>query len=230
MAQNSFKNIWGAANSNVDQQRSDIFLINLAFPSVMTAGNGATGSAGLWQDTCQFAVQDFPFPERTRDTLHIKYLNQTNNVPGADTPLGPINMTVRWAFQQQTAEMLERWFQLVANSQTGGIAIPSQIKSSGYFYWLVPNMAVQANTDNADGTNVYINGGAYYLEGLYCQGLTPSRADMTQSGLTTLAFQLMADRYYPIDASDLTVQLQPTTALQLGVSTAGLTLGSISGG
>ncbi len=204
MPAQKFKNMWAAQGSATDQQRSDLFILNLQFPSVLNVGGGKAG-VNLWESECGFAVENFPFPERDREMTGIKYLNQTNFMIGADTPSAPINIAVRWAFNRRTAELIERWNWLISNPRTGGVALTSAVKSTGMFYWLVPNMARQANIDDVTDSNTMSLGAAYYLEGVLPKSLKPSDANMVQSGGVTLQFGLQIDRYYPSKPSDLTV-------------------------
>jgi hypothetical protein len=204
-----FKNVWGTANSNVDPLRSDLFLVDLKFPAILNTGGTAPGNVGLWESECQFAVRDFPFPNAAVETIPVKYLQQTNHTVGADAPTAPIDMQVRWAFQRRTAELLTRWSWLIHNPITGGVAITSQVKSRGRFSYLVPNMAVQSNPDNTDGTNVMLKGPQYTLEGVFPVNVKPTNSDMAQAGLVELTFSLSVDRYYPKTPDALTFQLAP---------------------
>ena len=88
----------------------------------------------------------------------------------------------------------------------------SAVKTIGYFYWLVPNMAVQANVDVSDplatAANTFDKIKAYKLEGVLVKGLKPSNADTSQSNNTVeLAFGLQIDRYYPDNPDDLVYNL-----------------------
>lgn len=203
MAQLKFKNSFGASSPNgIDQQRSDLFAVSLKFPTALNVGGGVS-SAGLWESDVAFAVSAFPFPDRTREMLPVKYLNQTNFQIGADTPMTPINMSVRYVFNRRMGDLLERWNWLCSNPRTGGVALTSAVKTSGNFFWLQPNMARQVNIDDPSDTDVMLNGGAYYLEGCLVQNLKPSDANMEQTGLVSLTFGLQIDRYYPMKTTDL---------------------------
>ena len=206
-----FKNVWGAANSNVDPLRGDLFLIDLKFPSLLNTGSQAPGSVGLWESECQFAVKEFPFPNREVDTIDVKYLQQTNHVIGADAATAPIDIIVRWAFQRRTAELLTRWCELITNPITGGVAITSQVKTHGRFSYLIPNMTVQADPDLTSGVNVMLKGPQYWLEGCFPKSIKPSNSDMATASLVELTFTLSVDRFYPLNVTDLTynVNSQP---------------------
>ncbi len=195
MAQ-KFKNIWGSQGMNTDPQRSDLFYVKLAIPSFLT-------NAGSWDDDIGFAVEKFPFPERTRETIPIKFLQQTNHILGADTATAPISITVRHAFNRRTAEILERWHWLISNPKTGGVALTSDVKTNGIFQWQVPNVAYR-DVDNAVEANAMSVGAQYTLEGCFPTGLKPSDADMATGGLVTLSFNLSVDRYYPDSPDKLT--------------------------
>ena len=195
------KNMWGAARSNVDSQRKDLFVVSLQYPPALGAG-----SANIWDSECAFAVESFPFPPRDRNMLPTKYLNQTNFQIGEDLASTAIEIKVRYAFNRRTAELLEQWNRLISNPLTGGVALTSAVKSDGYFYWLVPDMARSFNPQDISGTPALDYGGAYFLEGCVPKGFHPAEsADMTQAGLVTLTFSLQIDRYYPINPADLTV-------------------------
>ncbi len=204
MPAQKFKNMFAAQGSGTDQQRSDLFVVNLQFPSLLNVGGGVAGT-NLWESECGFAVESNPFPDRSREMIGIKFMNQTNFMIGPDTPSQPINFTVRWAFNRRTAELLERWHWLMSNPRTGGVALTSAVKTTGMFYWLVPNMARQANIDDVTDADTMSLGASYFLEGCLVQNLKPSDANMTQSGGVTLSFGVQIDRYYPRRPADLTV-------------------------
>lgn len=204
MPAQKFKNMFAAQGSGTDQQRSDLFILNLQFPSVLNVGGGVPGT-NLWESECGFAVEANPFPERDREMIPIKYLQQTNFMLGADTPTAPITIPVRYAFNRRTAELLERWHWLMSNPRTGGVATTSAVKSTGMFYWLVPNMARQANVDDVTDADTMSLGASYFLEGVLVKSLKPSDANMTQSGGVTLQLGIQIDRYYPRKPTDLRV-------------------------
>lgn len=194
------KNIWGSAGSNLDQQRGDLFRIAINLPP-------ALGGSSRWDSAIQFAVKSFPFPTREREMIPIKYLNQTNYQLGADTGSGTIEIPIRYAFNQDTAKILEQWHWMHSHPGTGGVALTSRIKANGYFYWLIPNLdptKVPESVTEAASANLMIDGGAYALEGVMVKGLKPSDADMESSNnLVFLNLTLQIDRYYPINPSDL---------------------------
>ena len=101
MARLNFKNTFGSQNSKLDLQRVDLFKVTLVLPSAL----------GLdWTENVEFAVEQFPFPERSREMIQVKYMQQTNFLIGGDTPTPAIDIPVRYAFAQRTAEALEKWF------------------------------------------------------------------------------------------------------------------------
>lgn len=203
MGRKTFKNIWGSAGGQTDQQRSDLFLIDMKFPSGLNMGRGQASSAALWEQEVQFAIKDFPFPERSREMLPVKWLNQTNHQIGADTPTAPVDIAVRYAFNRRTAELLERWSWATSNPNTGGVAQTSAIKTSGWFYWLVPNMPEMLNVeDNGASADVMLKGPAYFLEGVLVRGFKPTGATL-ETGLVDLTFSLSIDRYYPKPLSSI---------------------------
>jgi hypothetical protein len=201
MALVQVKNNWGSQGTGLDPVRPDLFRISLAIPPLVLGGG-----ANLWDSQISFAVAKFPFPAREREMIPIKYLNQTNFVIGGDVATTPVDMSVRYAFNQRTVEILERWHQLTSNSQNGGVALTSEVKTSGYFWYQVPNMPVVA--DPTDTSNqALMDGPRYFLEGVLIRGLKPAEdADMTQGNQTVMMnFSLQIDRYYPVDPSDLSV-------------------------
>jgi len=197
-----FRNAWGSADSNLDQQRQDLFRVSINLPP-------ALGANSAWNQKVEFAVSKFPFPARSREVVPIKYLNMTNFQIGADTPTDAIEMTVRYAFNQETATVLEKWHWMTSHPGSGGVALTSLIKANGTFWWLVPSL--NGNTDpggvsspTSDGLTL---GGAYQLEGIILKGLKPSDGDMeTSNGLVNLSVSLQIDRYYPIKPEDLKIQ------------------------
>ena len=190
------KNEWGAAGSNLDAQRADLFKVKLELPSALTL-NGL----GTWHNDVEFAIESWPFPDRKRDTIPIKYLNQTNHLVGAEAATAPVDVMVRYAFNQATAQLLERWNYLTSNPRTGGVGLTSHVKAKGYFIWLIPNMAAQRNveaTSPADDT--LVPGQIYVLEGCVITGLKPTDGNMTNGNeIVKLTFNLSIDRYYPED-------------------------------
>ncbi len=199
-----YKNVWGSAGSNLEQQRSDLFKVSINLP-----GAGGNGVAA-WEQQVQFAITKFPFPNRTRETIPVKYLQQVNYQLGGDTPQDPITITARYGFTQSTAEALERWHWQIAHPGSGGVSLTSSIKTFGYFYWLVPNQKLLTNEVNrindAQPADVMQPGATYVLEGVLLTGLKPTDADMEQGNqLVYYEMTISIDRYYPIHPSDLKV-------------------------
>lgn len=197
------KNTWGIAGTDgVDQQRTDLFRVSLTLPTVL---QGAGGGTNVWDQHIAFAIQKWPFSARGRETIPTKYLNQTNHQIGADTASEPIEIDVRYAFNQRTAEWLEKWHWITSNPRTGGVAATSQVKTNGKFYYLVPNIDRIKDLENTSDDGVLVDGGSFTLEGCLVKGLKNVDSDMTQGNTgVTLAFTLIIDRYYPDRPSDLT--------------------------
>lgn len=190
------KNEWGAAGSNLDPQRVDLFRVKLDLPPALTL-NGL----GTWHNDVEFAIETWPFPERQRETIPLKYLQQTNHISGGDTPTAPVDILVRYAFNQATAQVLERWNALTANPRTGGVGLTTHVKAKGEFIWLIPNMQAQRNVESTSPSDdTLIPGQVYVLEGCMITGLKPSDADMKIGNeLVKYTFRLLIDRYYPQD-------------------------------
>ena len=207
MAKMNTKNTWGSASTaggtGIDQQRADLFRISLTLPS-------SIGGNSTWDEQVQFAVEGFPFPEMKVSSFDTKYLNQTNHQIGADATNSEIAIPVRYAFSQQTAQILYKWMYLISNPVTGGTGLTSAVKCNGEFRWLVPDMAKQiANANNLGGTDAsdtLKTGLVYKLEGCFITGLKPTDASMTAGNMpVNLGFTLMVDRYYPVSPSGLIV-------------------------
>jgi hypothetical protein len=194
------KNEWGAAGANLDPQRADLFRVKMELPDALVG-------RGTWSNDVEFALETWPFPERRNETIPYKYLNQTNHLLGANVATGPITIAVRYAFNQATAQVLERWNYLASNPRTGGVGLTSQIKARGEFVWLIPNMAVQKNTDSTSPSDdTLIPGLIYVLEGCMPTGLKWTDANMTTgTELAKLQFELSIDRYYPKDIRTMIV-------------------------
>jgi len=198
----SYKNEWGTAGSNLDPQRADLFKFVLDLPPEI-------GNAGSWASDIQFAVENFPFPDTKQETTDLKFLNQINKILLADTATSPITVAVRYAFNQATAQTLYRWKYLTSNPRTGGTGQTSKVKTTGHFYWLIPNMVEQGNAASAGGTSyadVLQEGLPYMLEGCMITNLKPSDGDMKATGetaLVKLSFELTIDRYYPVSLSKM---------------------------
>lgn len=196
-----FKNTFGAQTSqtSLDLQRVDLWKVRLNLPDALHYN---------WQDDVEFLLEKFPFPNREREMIEVKYMQQTNFIIGKDAPTGAIEIPVRYAFNTRAAEALEKWYWLVANPMTGGVGLTSQVKCSGTMTWLVPNMPQMVQ----DLTQIPLNSGeklkpglTYWLEGCLIKGLKFSDADMTQSGYVTMSFGLQIDRYYPFNVNDMNV-------------------------
>ncbi len=197
----NFKNTFGSStdSAGIDLQRVDLWKVSLTFP---------TGVGIKWADEVEFALEKFPFPDRSREMIEVKYMQQTNYLIGRDTPTPAIEIPVRYAFQALTAEALEKWNYLCANPQTGGVGLTSSLKAKGYMRWMVPNMDRQRQdlTGGAISTEKTLDDGLIYvLEGCIIKGLRFVDADMTQSGYVNLLFGLQIDRYYPKDVNAMNV-------------------------
>ena len=195
MARMNFRNTFGSAASanGIDLQRVDLWKVTLTLPAVLNLD---------WKENVEFALEKFPFPERTREMIGIKYMQQTNFVIGGDTPTPAVEIPIRYAFEQRTAEALEKWNYLCANPQTGGVGLTSACKSKGFMQWLVPNMQKQIQDIRGNAIaneNTMDPGLTYVLEGCIIKGLKYTDADMTQSNHVNLLFSLQIDRYYPED-------------------------------
>ena len=206
MPQVAYRNLWGSQNSNIDQQRADLFKFQINLPAIL-------GGVAGWSNFVEFATHKFPFPERKREVIAIKYLNQTNFQLGADAPLGAIEIPVRYAFNQATAGVLEAWHQMTSNPRTGGVAQTSLIKTNGEFTWLIPNQAAQEQLSQINSSPDAMQVGLrYILEGCLITGLTPGGADMSATGdgaLVSLNMTLQVDRYYPADLNNMVVGSTP---------------------
>lgn len=203
MALMAFKNNWGSPESGVDQQRSDLFKVVVDLPSALKiAGpNAGAGGANVWEEHIAWAVSKFPFPPRDHESIPIKYLNLVNHQPGGRTALEPVTMSVRYAFNQRTAEILERWFELTSSRRNGATGLASKIKCWGHFYWLIPDINVLGNLSAA---NPFIVKEAYRLEGCWLKSLKPSDANMEEAaGLVSYDVGMAIDDYYPFNPTDL---------------------------
>jgi len=197
----NFNNTFGSQNSNLDLQRVDLWKVTLALPAVLGID---------WTENVEFALEKFPFPERSREMIQVKYMQQTNFLIGGDTPTPAIEIPVRYAFGQRTAEALEKWYWLVANPLTGGVGLTTQVKSKGIMRWQVPNMpqlVADINSGAKSSQNTLQEGLTYALEGCIIKGLRFTDADMTQSGAVNLLFSLQVDRYYPLDINAMQVSV-----------------------
>ena len=200
----NFKNTFGASTDaeGIDLQRVDLWKVTLTFP---------TGVGIKWTDEVEFALEKFPFPERAREMIEVKYMQQTNYLIGKDMPTPAIEIPVRYAFQALTAEALEKWYYLVSNPQTGGVGLTSSLKAKGVMRWMVPDMNRQRQdlVQNPPVAASLSTGLQYALEGCIIKGLRFTDADMTQSGYVNLLFGLQIDRYYPVNVSNMKVSVSP---------------------
>lgn len=191
------KNLWGAANSGVDPQRADLFRVTLALPAIL-------GGEAQWQDSIEFAVTKFAFPDRMRNMIEVKWLNQTNYCLGADAPVGEINIPIRYAFNQPTAQLLEKWHWMTSNPRNGGGAVTSAIKSYGYVSFLVPDVDVAAGLSISESVDALKEVNTQVLEGVLVKNLKYSELDTTQgNNLVTLDFTIQIDRYYPANINNM---------------------------
>ena len=128
-----FKNTFGSQTSatSLDLQRVDLWKVNISLPQALGIN---------WQDNVQFLLEKFPFPNRERDMIEVKFMQQTNFIIGKDAPTGPIEIPVRYAFNSLAATALEKWYWLVSNPLTGGVGLTSQVKAMGSMSWYTPNM------------------------------------------------------------------------------------------
>lgn len=193
-----YRNTWGSPESGVDQQRADMFRVSITLPRQLLDASGVN----VWDKEIGWAVEKFPFPSRDVESIPIKFGQQTNHQIGADVASEPIDMTVRYAFNAKTAVILERWKWLTSNPRTGAVSLSSQIKTSGYFYWLCVNSAILGNESAAERDSYKLIR-AYELHGVWLKDLKPSDADMTGTGLVSFSVKLSVDRYYPVSPADL---------------------------
>lgn len=197
----NFRNTFGSQDSRMELQRVDLWKVTLSLPAAV----------GLdWSENVEFALEKFPLPERAREMHGVKYMQQTNFVMGADTAPGAVDITVRYAFAQRTAEALEKWYQLCANQRTGGVGLTTQCKAKGYLRWLVPNMQKQIQDLRGlavPGENTLLEGLTYELEGCIIKGLKFDEANMTQSTPVNMQFSLQIDRYYPRSLEEMVISV-----------------------
>jgi hypothetical protein len=201
MARMFFQNTFGSQNSNLDLQRQDLFKFTINLPAVL----------GLsWTEYVEFAVEKFPFPERSIEVIGVKYMQQTNYLIGGDTPTPAIEVPIRYPFGQLTAQALEQWMWLIRNPLTGGVGLTSAVKTSGTFTWIVPNQSVQQGDISSTPTSTQTAmqaGLVYYLEGCLPKGFKFSDADMTTSGKVDCQLSLQIDRYYPKNVDSMLVSI-----------------------
>ncbi len=195
------KNTFASGNGNPDVQRTDLFHVSVALPAALRAHGGAS----IWDSEIAYAIKNFPFPDRGVDTIPIKMGQQTNYAIGADQPVDPIDISARFAFNRRTAELLERWFQLTSDRGTGRVARAGAIKSTGYFFWLVPNDAV-LGIDGAAERDSYKLLRAFQLEGCWCRNMKFTGADRSEhAAAVDVQFSMVIDRYRPVSVTDLVV-------------------------
>ena len=195
-----FKNTFAAHTpdgASFDLQRQDLFKFQIILPSFLRLD---------WTENVEFAVEKFPFPERSIELTGIKYLQQTNYQIGGDTPTPAIEVPVRYAFAQQTAMALEKWWTMIRNPRTGGVGLTSRCKTTGTFHWLVPNQAQQEADviNNSDQDALVLQSGLIYkLEGVLLKGFKFTDADMTSSGKVDCSISISIDRYFPVDLNNM---------------------------
>lgn len=201
-----YKNVWGTRatdGNSYDLQRSDLFELHINLPEVL-------GGVANWDNTIKMTVTKFPFPARERSMIEVKYLNQTNFILGAENALGTIEIPVRYAFENETAVLLEKWHWMTSDPN-GGVGRTSSMKTTGVFNWLVPSLTpklgvLESNLRETDADTVWEMkpGGKYFLEGILVKNLSPTEANMdSRDQLVMLNLTLSVDRYFPARASDL---------------------------
>jgi hypothetical protein len=185
----------------MDLQRQDLFQFTINLPAALNLN---------WVENVQFAVEKFPFPERSIEVIGVKYMQQTNFLIGGDTPTPAIEVPIRYAFGQLTAQALEKWMWLIRNPLTGGVALTSIVKTNGSFTWIVPNQAAQeadiTGTPTSSQTTM-MAGLVYTLEGCLIKGFKYSDADMTTSGKVDCSLSLQIDRYYPQNIDNMLIPI-----------------------
>lgn len=209
-----YRNVWGAQSDQgpTDQQRADLFQVEINLPAALriTGANGqvasGNGGVGVWNQHITWAVTTFPFPSRDVEAIPIKVLQQTNYQIGADAASDAIDMKVRYAFNQRSVEVLERWFAMTRNQSNGGVGLTSAIKADGWFYWLTPNIANLGNI-SAPESQAYTRIRAYRLFGCWLRDLKPDEANMeSRDALVNVTMKMQIDRYYPLSPDDLTLK------------------------
>ena len=197
-----YQNTFGSQGSKLDLQRNDLWKCSISLPTAV----------GLkWEEEVQFAVEKFPFPQREKESIPIKYMQQTNKQIGGDTDLATAELTIRYPFAAKTAEALEKWFWLVANPITGGVGLTSEVKSKGYFRYLVPNMPRQIadlQKGAAPVNDTLKDGLKWILEGVWPKAFKMTDADMTTGNQVAMCMVTFAiDRYYPEDINAMRVSI-----------------------
>ena len=197
-----YANTFGSQGSKLDLQRNDLWKVYISLPPAVNIN---------WEHEVQFAVEKFPFAARERESIPIKYLQQTNKQVGGDTDLSPVELTIRYAFAARTAEALEKWHWLISNPRTGGVGLTSEVKSKGYFVYLVPNMARQAADLQAgaqSSQDTLKAGLKWVLEGVWIKSYKMTDADMTTGNAVANCLVTFAiDRYYPDNINRMIVDI-----------------------
>jgi len=200
MGRIQFANTFGSQGANLDLQRNDLWKVYISLPPAIGIS---------WDTQVQFAVEKFPFPGGEKESIDVKYLQQVNKQVGGDTSLANSELTIRYAFNAQTAQALEKWFWLIANPLTGGVGLTSAVKSKGYFQYLVPNMARQIadlNSGAKSGSDTLKNGLRWVLEGVWVKAFKMTDADMaTGNAVANCMVTFSIDRYYPEDVNNMVV-------------------------
>ena len=195
-----YRNQFGSSalsGTSYDLGRSDLFRVDVVLPAALS-------NAFSWQDDISWAVQSFPFPTRSIDEITVKYLQQVNKMPGADAAAGDVDMVVRYAFTQRTAQALETWFRLVSNPLTGGVGLASAVKSYGQVTHLIPNMNQQVadltRTSLSNDNSALYDGLQWTIEGMWPKSFKMSELDHTKSNeAVTCTVTWACDRWYPTD-------------------------------
>ena len=113
-------------------------------------------------------------------------------------------MPVRYAFAQNTAKLLEKWSWMHSHPN-GGVALTSQIKSDGWFWWMIPGQRGIPEDSSVDVDSMR-DGASMYLEGVMITNFKPTDADMTSNNnLVEYTMTLSIDRYYPKKLDDLKI-------------------------
>ena len=203
MGANTSKNLFGAsaATGGADLQRTDLFRVVISPPaSIITSAQ--------WGAEIQMAVAAFPFPEREKEIIAVKYLQQVNQLVGGDKATGQVKATFRYPFAYKTAKLLERWFWATSNPLTGGTCLTSQLKGSGYVEMLIPQDISGVVADLADSVGYngmsaqaqsndpYVVQQRWYLEGIWPSNFTMTELNMEGSKFVECAVTFVLDRYY----------------------------------
>jgi hypothetical protein len=202
MGRINYANTFGSQGSRLDLQRNDLWKVYISLPPAVNIN---------WENEVQFAVEKFPFPAREKEHIPVKYLQQVNKQVGGDVDMGTTELTIRYPFAAKTAEALEKWFWLIANPVTGGVGLTSEVKSKGYFQYLVPNMARQAADlqNNAQSSADTLKPGLrWVLEGVWPKAFKMTDADMaTGNAVANCMVTFAIDRYYPEDVQNMVVAI-----------------------